>query len=249
MQPSENEVKAFATVLIDNIQEYVRQKYRLRLFDLGVRLDFSERRRISWGGKRDGQEYISLSLRSFTKGRNSLKEYAHIARDPQIGSVYDVTWKHALAVLITHEIAHAVKAVKYSTGCVDTNRLVELYPSWPSYDIKPHGELWQMIYRDLRGTYVNNFKYDKLTYAIPASVPVQQPISGVKKPRAYYTKEVNRDGGRHAIYYRTSDGILLGRLFKRENGVVHFAKDGDKYERTSFRNVTEARKALIEPLI
>jgi hypothetical protein len=70
----------------------------------------------------------------------------------------------------------------------------------------------------------------------------------INKP--FFTREVNKDGGRHALYYRSSDKSLIGKLFKRETGRVQFAPAGaNKYEWTQFKSVIEARKALIEPLI
>lgn len=100
-----NEMRVFALSSISSILAYVREEYNLPEFAVKVRLDFSPRRRCSWGGRRDGENFISLALYNHydNKLRNfpaSFKEYASFAYDPIIGSVLYVDWKVAFYLML-----------------------------------------------------------------------------------------------------------------------------------------------------
>lgn len=243
-------VRAFTNALVSEMIAHVRKEYKHTRFDVDVRCDAGLRRTTSWGGMKDGNGFISLCVKKYlhNSGDFTFKEYAHVASDPVIGSIKG-EWKATLSALIAHEVAHAVVHVVFPYRIYSTAVLrKEPLPNWPSHDFTSHGKLWQHIYRDLRVKFVNNQAYRSLTYTVPPP-PVAK---AVKKQlnRTFYTKEVNRNGGRHALYYRTSDNSLIGRLFKRETQNVQFAAgDDNKYKWTTYSGVSEARKALIEPLI
>lgn len=149
-----NEMRVFALESIRGILDYVRKEYNLPEFAVKVRLDFSPRRRCSWGGRRDGENFISLALYNHydNKLRNfpaSFKEYASFASDPIIGSVLYVDWKVALLALITHELSHAIQFSAIGENMIAANGLTQ------SEQAKPHGIIWKKIYRDLRIKFVN----------------------------------------------------------------------------------------------
>lgn len=243
-------VKAFTDALVSEMVTHIRKEYKHDRFNVVSRCDAGKRRTTSWGGIRNGNGFISLCVKRYltTNGDMRFKEYAHVAADPVIGSVQG-DWKAILSVLIAHEVSHAVVHVVFPYR-VYRNAVFrgDPLPDWPSHDHASHGKLWQHIYRDLRVRFVNNQAYRNLSYTVAAPAPVTMTVAK-KQNRAYYTKEVNKNGGRHALYYRTSDNTLIGMLFKRENQYVQFAAGDDKYKWTNFFGVTEARKALIEPLI
>lgn len=243
-------VRAFTNALVSEMIAHVRKEYKHTRFDVDVRCDAGLRRTTSWGGMKDGNGFISLCVKKYlhNSGDFTFKEYAHVASDPVIGSIKG-EWKATLSALIAHEVAHAVVHVVFPYRIYSTAVLrKEPLPNWPSHDFTSHGKLWQHIYRDLRVKFVNNQAYRSLSYTVAAPAPVTMTVAK-KQNRPYYTKEVNKNGGRHALYYRTSDNTLIGKLFKRENQYVQFAAGDDKYKWTNFFGVTEARKALIEPLI
>lgn len=68
----------------------------------------------------------------------SVDEYPHIEHDKHIGS-YEGCWKKAIAVLISHELAH----VKHMMSKDSTDE---------------HGKRWQNIYKRIRKRYVNDIE-------------------------------------------------------------------------------------------
>lgn len=245
------EVVAYVQAITAPMIRHVVQKYDLKEFNVQVRTDFGKRRTTSLGGVRvNGQPYISLAVRKYNTAGNDIKlrEYAHIDRDPEIGSVTG-DWKDIIAAIAAHELAHAVQHFRFNKIMMAGELFTGGLDKWPSVDITSHGELWQSIYRDLRCNFVNNKWNRSVKFQFtPTPIEIPKVKRAINKP--FFTREVNKDGGRHAIYYRTSDKTLIGKLFKREYGSVQFAPAGmNKYERTKYKSVAEARKALIEPLI
>jgi hypothetical protein len=91
-------------------------------------------------------------------------EYDHIYEDPEIGSIeFPTTWRHTLAAVICHEMAHAVVMMHELTK---TDKIVipETYHSYSvdfirtscANERKSHGTHWQYTYRQLRNEFVNH---------------------------------------------------------------------------------------------
>jgi hypothetical protein len=57
-----------------------------------------------------------------------------------------------------------------------------------------------------------------------------------------------KHGGRH-IVYKTNDGKEIGKLYTAQGCRIQFALPDGEYKKTEFRKITEARKALIDPLV
>lgn len=244
---------AFVTAVAKPMVEYLQTKHKVPNFNPTIRCDFSARRTTSLGGvKYDGTPYVSLALNRRMEEFGKFKEYSHIAKDRQIGSI-EGGWHRVVSALLAHELAHALQWSRYNRATLAASAVDGSL--WPlqSADIQSHGKVWQSIYRDLRVNFVNDSQFRKITYTVPE--PKQAPKPAAAKPRRtiekpFYTVEKNRNGGRHAYYYLTGTKTLIGQLFKREGCRVQFCAAGDnKYVHTTFKNQTEARKSLIEPLI
>lgn len=244
------EVSAFVSAIADPMIKHVETKYGIKDFKVKIRCDFSKRRRTSLGGVNKSGPYVSLALRHLNQpgDKINLTEYAHIASDPEIGSMRG-DWKDVVASVFAHELAHAVQHFRFNKAMMLGEAFSGGLATWPSTDIACHGELWQSIYRDLRTNFVNSGWHKNVKYSFTKTVASVKTIKRViNKP--FFTREVNKDGGRHALYYRSSDNSLIGKLFKRETGKVQFAPAGvNKYVWTQFMSTVEARKALIEPLV
>lgn len=59
---------------------------------------------------------------------------------------------------------------------------------------------------------------------------------------------VFKHGGRHIIY-KTNDGKEIGTLYTTKGCKIQFAPVGGSYSKTDFYKITDARKALIDPLV
>lgn len=85
----------------------------------------------------------------------AFREYASIAKDPEIGRMRTAdgcTEAVALSALVAHEVAHAAHHAAYHA-----NRLsLGARPDWCA-DRKPHGATWQWVYRLLRRELVNPY--------------------------------------------------------------------------------------------
>lgn len=111
-----NEMRVFALESIRGILDYVRKEYNLPEFAVKVRLDFSPRRRCSWGGRRDGENFISLALYKHYDNKlhnfpASFKEYASFASDPIIGC------RGARLRRVTESNRHVRTTSSCCTGC------------------------------------------------------------------------------------------------------------------------------------
>ena len=146
-------VEVFALGTVNEMMRFIREEYNTPDFNVKVRLDFNPRRNRSWGGKRNGQNFISLAmtyLKTIQENHMaaSFFEYASFANDPVIGSLHNVTWKKALAALIAHEIAHAAQYSEATTSVMAAHNLNNSH-------VPAHGLVWKIIYKTLRTKYVN----------------------------------------------------------------------------------------------
>lgn len=118
-----------------------------------VKMDWSEGRTRSNGGHGRHDQFaegrISLAMCRYVPpdgvGIREFVEYAHIARDTQIGS-YRGDWRDCLRILCAHEVAHAVQR---SVGRL-ARMMGDKAPPYMTDIATAHGLGWQVVYRLLR---------------------------------------------------------------------------------------------------
>ncbi len=223
MRPKVKIIDQFVLNSVSEMIGYIREEYNTPEFDIKVRCDYSPHRRCSWGGRRNGVNFISLALNHYEKARVAntpitFNEYASFATNPVIGSVTKVEWSTALSALIAHEIAHAV-----SLGSIKE----DVASAHGSANTGKHGFLWKTIYRKLRVNFVNNNQLRKsfienhdflAQKETPIITKIKKPAKDKTSGRAWYTKKDFLNGWACIRYFKTSDHSLIGMLSKRHNG-------------------------------
>lgn len=146
-----SEIEIFCLESVATMVDFIRVQYNNPDFDVKVRLDFSEYRTRSWGGRRNNRNFISLALNRFVYADKpiSFKEYSSFGYHPVIGDVNNVHWKKALLALIAHELAHAAQFSSVGTNVIAASNLT-------NKDQSGHGFVWKKIYQALRVNFVND---------------------------------------------------------------------------------------------
>lgn len=230
------QVTDFSNKLIEKMVKFIQKKYKAHRFEVRVHNDFSKRRTTCWGGVRNGNNFVSLALLQYAKAADAGKtanfiEYDHIARKAEIGSLKDVSWKHAVAALIAHEMAHAVQHGSVSFSARSAHAAVK-------HDDSAHGLFWQTIYTELRNEFVNNKAFEEIS--IVKKVAPKKAIRTIN--RDWYMKEVNKNGGRYAFYHRKTDDSVIGVLFNRWQGKVYiYNPETNEYKDTGLYDFRAAR--------
>lgn len=147
------EIEHFCLDNVAAMVEFLRVKYQIPDFDVRVKMDFSSRRNRSWGGRRNGKNFISLSLKHYlTANENDLKmdfnEYSSFNGHGIIGGIFNKPWRNALLGLIAHELSHAAQ---FS----DVGGTIAAGNNYDSKDSRGHGIVWKKIYMGLRLNFVN----------------------------------------------------------------------------------------------
>ena len=147
------EIEHFCLDNVAAMVEFLRVKYQIPDFDVRVKMDFSSRRNRSWGGRRNGKNFISLCLKNYLTmseigTKMNFVEYASFNDDIIIGGIYYTHWKKALSALIAHELAHAAQ---FS----DVGGTIAAGNNYDSKDSRGHGIVWKKIYMGLRRNFVN----------------------------------------------------------------------------------------------
>lgn len=213
-------VEEFAAKVTAAMTHFIREVYYADEFAPRVRLDFSPRRRVSWGGVRGDENapFVSLALARYVDGGEIAHvEYEHFEDDAEIGTLDSVSWKTSCAAMIAHEITHAFL---YS----DEGSLARVKHEEEARDLTAHGKLFQIVYRAMRANFVNNRAYD----LIPLESEREQKQSIA---RGWYCKVLLMNNMRYCYYYATDDDALLGVLYEGEDGGVYeVADDGGSVE-------------------
>lgn len=132
----------------------------------------------SWGGRHltaaGAIGWVSLALHRYAVGDGPfrLREYAHIAKDPTIGTLESSSWRPVVRCLLAHELAHAVQRNIRKVG---RHRKIDYRTA--------HGDGWQKVYALLRRECVN-----------PIAVSVAETRNG-----AAPMKEVSETANHNAI--------------------------------------------------
>ncbi len=132
-----------------------------------VSIDVTEQNTGCFGGVRqEGDKFIPciiLSIPYITSYTAAgFPEYNHIEDDPEIGSIMPVSWEHTVAIVLSHELAHAVINMheltkRFGLFVPRTYRSysVDMIPEEYKCQKKAHGRHWQFVYRELRNKFAN----------------------------------------------------------------------------------------------
>jgi len=125
---------------------------------LVAKLDWARNRTRSWGSlKRIAGKYtpsMSISMRrQVAEGDEGfVAEYKSFNRDPEIGGASVRNAEEAIMLVIAHELAHVVQFCRDYAKRPELAGLVS--DQLPPND-RPHGYLFQLVYRAIRRGYVN----------------------------------------------------------------------------------------------
>lgn len=139
------------------IEELTRAEHELpaelrpALMNMDIRLTLCPHRSRSWGGRKMGRTYMSLSLFTYALDDRlrTFREYKHIAADPTIGDIQDATWDTRLRALIAHEVSHAAQHSLLRIAALSAS-----LHRFGDYQ-RGHGVGWQRLYAILRRSLVN----------------------------------------------------------------------------------------------
>jgi len=160
------DLREYAQVIVNNMITFVDDTSIYKNFP-ELLLTIVEKDTGCFGGVRQEDTQfvpcIELSIpyiTAYTLG--GFPEYKHIEDDPEIGSVVPVSWEHTVAVVLSHEMAHAVVAMHELTKRFGlyVPRTYQAYsvgmiPSEYASQKKYHGRHWQFVYRELRNNFAN----------------------------------------------------------------------------------------------
>ena len=98
-----------------------------------------------------GSRGITVDITNYMNGHDRYQEYASIAKDPVIGSIFLAGHRdNVLFAVVAHEVAHHVQSAYAMRMAYECGKF-----EWEAMMQKPHGKGWQMIYRWLRRELVN----------------------------------------------------------------------------------------------
>lgn len=126
-----------------------------------VRVCFDQRRKFSYGGlyfsKLETAPGIDIALHLDILENHVFDylEYDHYATDPEIGSLYFLTWHQYVDATLCHELAHAVQhsAIMRLKINVFSGVLKNFNGDWQDDE---HGELFQYCLREFRREWMAN---------------------------------------------------------------------------------------------
>lgn len=213
--------------------EYIRVEYNAPNFDVRIRCDYSPHRKTSWGGIRNGKEFISLALNKYSIAAHysdpvTFREYPSFADHSVIGSITG-TWQKALAALIAHEMAHAVEL-----GSIKQNASA-------AHGITPfgkHGALWKTIYRKLRIKFVNTEIFIPVPLKSLVVAKTEKPATK-RKAKSWNAESYRSRRGIVVNYFQNN--VQLGCLFKSDSGSI-FLAEGNAWKKLPTFSLVEARK-------
>jgi len=184
MLPTQKEVLAFITPVVQEMRVWAEERFDIDLAKLRPQFTFKATNRLGLaGGDNKGTPTLRLNLGGFIRDEViGVREYASYAAKYEIGSFATKDWKIAVIALAAHEMSHVVQwALKSSTVRPDV-KVSRLYEKTISKmvrrkmtithkfeglgDFEPgHGDFFQRIYREFRRKFVNHLDIE------PALVP------------------------------------------------------------------------------
>lgn len=160
-------MRLFAQNTVQNMIDFVDETSIYKNFPK-VKLTITEERTGCFGGVEElGEKFtpsIVLSKPYITEYLiGGFIEYKHIENDPEIGTVLPVSWEHAVVLVLSHEMAHAVINMHELTkrhGLYVPRTYhaysVHMIPEQYASQKKAHGKHWQFVYRALRNKFAND---------------------------------------------------------------------------------------------
>lgn len=243
--PEEREVDAYVNALVEEFKVYICAEYQIEKFDLKMIVRYSDRYRKSWGGVKHGKPYISLVVSPYINCRSHqhFNEYAHIKNDAEIGEFWG-SWRKVIGALIAHELAHCVEYMNkllYTKSAALSNET----------GFGNHGAVWQKIYRDLRGNFINSHFYRDITYVVP---PVKDDVIKLGPRRAKAERKItvtksrvknSSINGTLIDYY--VDKLLVATVFQSPGHYLqYFDLEQKQWIFTKTTSLVEVRKMLIK---
>lgn len=237
MIAAQETITQFVKDQVEEMVKHARVKYNSPDFNVHIKLSFAGGVHTSRGGlKYSSGPFIKLACHRYIAPCENPEilidenEYSHYRTDPVIGEMKNVHWTQALALLVAHEVAHAIQfhygtkeaaAEQFGIKNLDRRNVIFLKHDW----------FYQRIYADLRSNFVNG-----RTFTTPVIAPKR------KNNRAWTSVVSNKYGGQFVHYYQL-DGTLIGILFYRANGNVKvYHRETATYEDTGTTKYSEARK-------
>lgn len=237
-------ITQFVQARVDEIVAYAREKYASPTFSVDVKLTFSPNIRISRGGIKNWDPFIKLACHRYLAPCNNPSilldefEYKHYRNDPVIGELKKVSWTTGLAMLVAHEVAHAIQFFpgtkqdardQFGMSRIDSRNAV----------FSKHDYFFQLIYADLRAKFVNGRAFPTPR---PSITPSRVVVSSSKK--SWYSATKNKNGGTYQYYYQTGTDKLLACMFARPYGKVFIYNPEDgTYTETEHTTFTAVRRA------
>ena len=209
--------------------EFLRNKYDISDFDPDVILSFRSDAAASYGGELDNQQpFIQLAVHEYTQyiGLPDIPrlytEYDFIAKNPRIGEAFG-NWKQLTAMLMAHEMAHAVCEVihyREQAACHFSHSV--------SKDRRAHGLMWQAVYGDLRD--------------MIRDTDHQVEVLDLKRKGGLEVESFKMGGVKYLTY--TRNGKPVG-YFKVEDKVIFRTNDSwGRPRKTKYKTLGDVRKAL-----
>jgi hypothetical protein len=242
-------VEQFAKEMASRMEAHVRIRYNVPDFKLKTRISFAPNRKLSRGGTKMGEPFISLVCKRHLESAENntpltFYEYAHIKNDPVIGEVKNVSWQIALGALIAHEVAHSIQY--YTDTKQSAKEVFGIQDVVKDKMLLNHNWLWQQIYADLRTEFVNG------KIVISAAPVVSTPVSTPQKPcikrirnKQWRSVSQTHSGTRYVSYFNaTGDSIgdLIGVLCANSYGVYRYNTQTRVFVKINAKNLVEARR-------
>ena len=231
-----NTLEQFINSQVAKIEQFVQHQYELDNFKIRVTLNTTKK--CSWGGVQRGTPFIELTIQKYISAIESNSnidfiEYSSFSSDPQIGSVYDVSWQQAVSILIAHEVAHAVQYF---------NPLKVVKSKYAAHNIKinefrSHKKLWKLIYSDLRN-YILNSPTNTINTSNP--VTITNPTSKKKWIVERYMAK-----GYWVITYKTSTNETLLNVLKKNGKFFIWDRTNKTWIDTKLNNLVSVRNYYI----
>lgn len=146
-------IKRYIEHLVKKLIPYIRERYKIKNFDVSIRVSFDHRRTHSWGGVENGRPFVNLAIdyeacrNALLKGTEiNLFEYEDYEHHPLIGSNPTGNWKFYIYRLTMHELAHCVELYP-----MRLEKRLKFHSKLSIADNREsgHGMLFQEIYIDL----------------------------------------------------------------------------------------------------
>lgn len=144
-------IRRYVKHLISKLVPYIRERYKIKNFEVASTISFDSRRVNSWGGVIGNKGYLSFAINrdacvDAKRDGVDMFEYADYKDHPYIGARCTNNWKFYIFRLVMHELAHCVELYP-----MRIEKRLKFHSKESILDNPPseHGLLFQEIYIDL----------------------------------------------------------------------------------------------------